>query len=77
MMYLMCLEMTSRRTFSDTPFLRMRREANIVTGIAMKRKMRNEPRIVISSANLALYPSVEYFMASTMLVKNPIKKEMP
>ena len=49
MMYLMCLEMTSRRTFSDTPFLRIRREANIVTGIAMKRNIIKEPRIVTSS----------------------------
>ncbi len=48
--------MTALLTLTDTPFLKMRLEAKIVAGIAMRMKIRKLARIVISSANLALLP---------------------
>ena len=70
--------MTSRRTLSDTPFRRMRREANMVAGTAMIMKIANDINMVISST-VASSASDDPFVlkrdASIQLTIMPVTKE--
>ena len=81
-MYLIWREMTYCRTLSDTPFRRMRREANIVAGIAMIMKIANDINMVISSTVASAFSSSAddpLFLkraASIQLTMMPVRNEM-
>ena len=76
-MYLIWREITSRRTLSDTPFRRMRREANTVAGTAMIMKIANAANMVISSTVASYFPLLLKRVASIKLTMKPVRKEMP
>lgn len=78
-MYLIWREMTYCRTLSDTPFRRMRREANMVAGIAMIMKIANDINMVISStvaSSSSDDPLLLKRAASIQLTMMPVRNEM-